>query len=167
MPQTVGQSSAAPKFAGIAAHFNAMPAHMKQNRCPHPTECLPTSGGIRNPASHKNRKRNDATRCFIALFLTHVGSLATVKSNQRRSAPTPAHITGIRSSRFVGAIRKSSAHFATGRNMRTNLRDTVADYALGFSQSYIACNHDTVVALRLVSRRRGISPSQAYACSRG
>jgi hypothetical protein len=30
------------------------------------------------------------------LFLTHVGNLTTVKSNQRRFAPTPAHITGIR-----------------------------------------------------------------------
>ena len=29
-------------------------------------------------------------------FLTHVGNLTTVKSNQRRFAPTPAHITGIR-----------------------------------------------------------------------
>jgi hypothetical protein len=31
----------------------------------------------------------------FTLFLTHVGNLTTVKSNQRRFAPTPAHITGI------------------------------------------------------------------------
>ena len=31
----------------------------------------------------------------FTLFLTHVGNLSTVKSNQRRFAPTPAHITGI------------------------------------------------------------------------
>jgi hypothetical protein len=33
---------------------------------------------------------------FIALFLTHVGSLTTLRNNQRRFAPTPAHITGIK-----------------------------------------------------------------------
>jgi len=29
---------------------------------------------------------------LFTLFLTHVGNLTTVKSNQRRFAPTPAHI---------------------------------------------------------------------------
>jgi hypothetical protein len=33
---------------------------------------------------------------LFTLFLTHVGSLTTVKSNQRRFAPTPAHIAGIK-----------------------------------------------------------------------
>jgi hypothetical protein len=28
--------------------------------------------------------------------LTHVGSLTTLRNNQRRFAPTPAHITGIK-----------------------------------------------------------------------
>jgi hypothetical protein len=32
---------------------------------------------------------------LFTLFLTHVGNLTTVKSNQRRFAPTPARITGI------------------------------------------------------------------------
>jgi hypothetical protein len=32
---------------------------------------------------------------LITLFLTHVGNLTTVKSNQRRFAPAPARITGI------------------------------------------------------------------------
>jgi hypothetical protein len=31
----------------------------------------------------------------LPLFLTYVGSLTNVKNNQRRFAPTPAHITGI------------------------------------------------------------------------
>src|ERR1035437_4666803 len=65
-----------------------MPAHMKRNACPHPTEC--TFVQLR-------RKRNEMMLMDteFTLFLTHVGNLTTVKSNQRRFAPTPAHITGI------------------------------------------------------------------------
>jgi len=44
----------------------------------------------------KSRKRNDATGYLFTLFLTHVGNLNTVKLNQRRFAPTPAHIAGIK-----------------------------------------------------------------------
>jgi len=32
---------------------------------------------------------------LFTLFLTHVGHMSNVKSNQRRFAPTLAHITGI------------------------------------------------------------------------
>jgi hypothetical protein len=59
-------------------------------------ESLPTSGGIHKSAPRKSRKRNDATGYLFTLFLTHVGNLNTVKLNQRRFAPTPAHIAGIK-----------------------------------------------------------------------
>ncbi|MDR3578188.1 MAG: hypothetical protein P4L50_30365, partial [Anaerolineaceae bacterium] len=39
---------------------------------------------------------NDATGYLFTLFLTHVGNLNTVKLNQRRFAPTSAHIAGIK-----------------------------------------------------------------------
>jgi hypothetical protein len=41
---------------------------------------------------------------LLALFLTHVGNLTTVKLNQRRFAPTLAHITGI-TGHFTGVRR--------------------------------------------------------------
>jgi hypothetical protein len=59
-------------------------------------ESLPTSGGIHKSAPRKSRKRNDATGYLFTLFLTHVGNLNTVKLNQRRFAPTLAHIAGIK-----------------------------------------------------------------------
>lgn len=59
-------------------------------------ERLPTSGGIHNPATQKSKKRMMLPDILFTLFLTHVGNLTTVKNNQRRFAPTPAHITGIK-----------------------------------------------------------------------
>jgi hypothetical protein len=38
---------------------------------------------------------------LFTLFLIHVGNLTSVKNSRRRFAPTPAHITGIRSKRHV------------------------------------------------------------------
>src|ERR1017187_6969092 len=58
-----------------------MPAHIRRN----PPSC-----------PRKSKKRNDATGYLFTLFLTHVGNLNTVRLNQRRFAPTPARITGIR-----------------------------------------------------------------------
>jgi hypothetical protein len=88
MPQPVGQSSAAP---------------LHRNACPHRMESLPASNvtpaHIRpNPSRAPHRARNEMMLLDIlfTLFLTHVGSLTTVKSNQRRFAPTPAHIAGIK-----------------------------------------------------------------------
>jgi hypothetical protein len=45
-------------------------------------------------------------------FLTHVGNLTTVKSNQRCFAPTPAHITGIRTKGYNAV----TTVFAIGRS---------------------------------------------------
>jgi hypothetical protein len=88
MPQPVGQSSAAP---------------LHQNACPHRMESLPASNVTpahirRNPSRAPQRARNEMMLLDIlfTLFLTHVGSLTTLKSNQRRFAPTPAHIAGIK-----------------------------------------------------------------------
>ncbi len=88
MPQPVGQSSAAP---------------LHRNACPHRMESLPASNVTpahirRNPSRAPQRARNEMMLLDIlfTLFLTHVGSLTTVKSNQRRFAPTPAHIAGIK-----------------------------------------------------------------------
>ena len=68
---------------------NGMVAHMKRNACPHPTESI---------LVQLRRARNEMMLLDIlfTLFLTHVGNLTTVRINQRRFAPTPAHITGIR-----------------------------------------------------------------------
>lgn len=56
---------------------------------------MPTSAGIHDlPLRRANEMMLLDTSC--TLFLTHVGSLTTVKSNQRRFAPTPTHVTGIR-----------------------------------------------------------------------
>jgi hypothetical protein len=62
---------------------------MKQNAGPHPAE---------SAAVQIKRTRNEMMLLDISpiLFLTHVGNLTTVKNNQRRFAPTPAHITGIK-----------------------------------------------------------------------
>jgi hypothetical protein len=88
MPQPVGQSSTAP---------------LHRNACPHRMESLPASNVTpahirRNPSRAPQRARNEMMLLDIlfTLFLTHVGSLTTVKSNQRRFAPTPAHIAGIK-----------------------------------------------------------------------
>jgi hypothetical protein len=88
MPQPVGQSSA---------------ALLHRNACPHRMESLPASNVTpahirRNPSRAPQRARNEMMLLDIlfTLFLTHVGSLTTVKSNQRRFAPTPAHIAGIK-----------------------------------------------------------------------
>src|ERR1035438_1543475 len=68
---------------------NGIGAHMKQNAGPHPAE---------SAAVQIKRTRNEMMLLDISpiLFLTHVGNLTTVKNNQRRFAPTPAHITGIK-----------------------------------------------------------------------
>jgi hypothetical protein len=62
---------------------------MKRNRCPHPAES--TILQLR-----KARNEMMLPDILFTLFLTHVGNLTTVKNNQRRFAPTPAHITGIK-----------------------------------------------------------------------
>lgn len=61
---------------------------MKRNDGTHPTESTIVLPG---------RARNEMMLpgCLFTLFLTHVGHLANVKNNQRRFAPTLAHITGI------------------------------------------------------------------------
>jgi hypothetical protein len=58
---------------------------MKRNRCPRPAESTIVTF---------RRARNEMTLLDIlfTLFLTHVGSLTNLKNNQRRFAPTPAHI---------------------------------------------------------------------------
>ena len=71
-----------------AAHLTGMPAHMKGKSRPHPAE---------STIVQLRTARNEMTLLDIlfTLFLTHVGYLITVRNNQRRFAPTHAHIAGI------------------------------------------------------------------------
>jgi hypothetical protein len=70
MPQPAGPSSTAPPH---------------QITCPHETESTIVTF---------RRARNEMMLLdtLFTLFLTHVGSLTNVENNQRRFAPTPAHI---------------------------------------------------------------------------
>src|ERR1700733_9549831 len=49
------------------------------------------------PQFRKARNEMMLPDILFTHFLNHVGNLPSVKNNQRRFAPTPAHSTGIRS----------------------------------------------------------------------
>jgi hypothetical protein len=110
--------------------------------CPTSPECLPTSNGIaahirRNPSRAPQRARNEMMLLDIlfTLFLTHVGSLTTVKSNQRRFAPTPAHIAGIKcphhrnKQAIEGATPRPRQHRRGLRSLSISTQKTVECYS--------------------------------------
>ena len=79
--------------ACVQASFSAAPHH--RNAGPHRRERWPTSNGIQLPATRQDENEMRRLDVLFTLFLTHVGHMSNVKSNQRRFAPTLAHFTGI------------------------------------------------------------------------
>jgi hypothetical protein len=84
-----------------------MLAHMKRNAGPHETEST-----IVPPDKARNEMM--LTVIYLPLFLTHVGHVATLRNNQRRFAPTLAHITGIRTNlvKTLDNLRRTRNNFA-------------------------------------------------------
>jgi hypothetical protein len=85
---------------------NGTAAHIERNTCPHPAES--TIVQLR-----KARSEMMLLDISFTLFLIHVGNLTTAKNDQRRFAPTTAHITEIRTvpAQDAHLARESSCSF--------------------------------------------------------